>query len=132
MAKTQSPLVPLLDALNDLTRWLAAAHVHGAVIGGVAASLRGRPRLTRDVDVLVSVAEPHWGELLEHGAQFGLVPRLAEAIAFAHSARVLLLRHEPSGVDVDVILGALPFEELHRPAKGRARDVMLPGQFFGD
>jgi hypothetical protein len=81
------------------------------VIGGVAASLLGRPRLTRDVDVLVSVTESRWGEFLAGAARFGLAPRNRDAIEFAHTARVLLLRHESSGVDVDVILGALPFEE---------------------
>jgi len=111
VADARPPLVPLLDALNDVAGWLAAEHVRGAVIGGVAASLLGRPRLTRDVDVLVSVAESRWNEFLAGATQFGLVPRHPDAIAFAHTARVLLMRHEPSTVDVDVVLGALPFEE---------------------
>ena len=42
---------------------------------------------------------------------FGYCPRLADALAFAARARVLLMRHEPSGVDVDIMFGALRFEE---------------------
>lgn len=44
-----------LEALSDLTRSLEAAHVPAMVVGGVAASILGRPRTTRDIDALVSV-----------------------------------------------------------------------------
>ena len=46
-------LAPLLVVLRDLVAWLDAEKVPGVVIGGLAASLLGRPRLTRDVDALV-------------------------------------------------------------------------------
>jgi hypothetical protein len=105
------PLVPLLDALNDLVAWFQAAHVTGVVIGGVAASLLGRPRVTRDVDAMVFVSEAEWAGFLSLGAKFGFVPRRADAIEFAKMARVLLVQHGASGIDVDVVFGALPFEE---------------------
>lgn len=41
----------------------------------------------------------------------GLTPRITNAEQFARQNRVLLLRHEASGVNVDVSLGMLPFEE---------------------
>ena len=104
-------LAPLIAALSDLARWFESANVPGVVVGGVAASLLGRPRLTHDVDALVMVDEGRWHELLERGAPFGFHPRLADALAFAARARVLLMRHEPSGVDVDIMFGALRFEE---------------------
>jgi hypothetical protein len=107
----QRELTPLIAALADLVKWLEAAHVPGVVIGGVAASLLGRPRLTHDVDALVMAAEASWQKLMEHGAAFGIYPRLSDALAFAIRTRVLLMRHEPSGVDVDVTFGALRFEE---------------------
>jgi hypothetical protein len=49
----------LLSALLDVMRWLDAAHAPSMVIGGVAASVLGRPRLTqpdmlRDFDALVA------------------------------------------------------------------------------
>jgi hypothetical protein len=104
-------LAPLLAALGDLSAWLLAKKVPGAVIGGVAASLLGRPRLTRDVDAMVLLDEGKWADFLAAGEQFGFKPRLSDAIAFARKARVLLVRHEPSGIDVDVAFGNLPFEE---------------------
>ncbi len=103
-------LAPFISTLSDLARWFESANVPGIVVGGVAASLIGRPRLTHDVDALVMVDEARWHELLEHGASFGFRPRLTDALAFAARARVLLMRHEPSGVDVDVMFGALRFE----------------------
>ena len=46
-------LSPLLQALLDLIKWLQERNVRGIIIGGVAASLLGRPRVTRDIDALV-------------------------------------------------------------------------------
>lgn len=104
-------LTPLLTVLGDLVAWLEAGEVPGMVIGGVAASLLGRPRLTRDVDVLVLVAEGRWAEFLAAGTEFGFTPRRSDALAFAQETRVLLLRHEKSGIDVDMVFGSLAFEK---------------------
>jgi hypothetical protein len=86
-------------------------HVPGAVIGGVAASLLGRPRVTRDIDVLVLLDEGDWGTFLTRGAKFRFTPRLPDVLTFARQARVLLVRHTASGIDIDIAFGALPFEE---------------------
>lgn len=121
-------LAPLVGALRDLCRWLRAARVPGAIIGGVAASLLGRPRLTRDVDALVWLDEGRWPRFVEGGAAFGFVPRRPDVIAFAHRTRVFLLRHEPSAIDIDVSVGALPFEEesLARARRRRVAGVSVP------
>ena len=47
---------PLLKAIAASTAWLAQADIPAAVIGGVAVSLLGRPRITKDVD-LIALAE---------------------------------------------------------------------------
>jgi len=111
MAEHEETLVPLLAALRDLVAWFQDAPTPGTVIGGVAASLLGRPRVTRDIDALVVLDESEWDAFLTKGAGFGFVPRLANALTFAHQARVLLVRHEASGIDIDIAFGALPFEE---------------------
>jgi len=85
--------------------------VPGAVIGGVAASLLGRPRMTQDVDILVSLEEKKWPSFVDAGARFGIEPRIANAIEFAGRSRVLLARHIPSGIHLDVVFAALLFEE---------------------
>lgn len=111
MAEPEESLVPLLAALRDLVAWLQDTLTQGTVIGGVAASLLGRPRATRDIDALVWLDESEWEGFLAKGAQFGFAPRLTDAVTFAHQARVLLVRHEPSGIDLDIAFGALLFEE---------------------
>jgi hypothetical protein len=110
LAVAEAGLLPLLAALQAVTDWLRHCQVTGAIVGGVAASLLGRPRLTRDVDALVCAGESQWPMLLHEAAQFGLAPRVDEPLSFAAKARVLLLRHESSAIDVDIILGALPIE----------------------
>ena len=117
-------LAPLLVVLRDLVAWLDAEKVQGVVIGGLAASLLGRPRLTRDVDALVLAAEGHWAGFLAAGANHGFIPRRADALAFAQTTRVLLVRHEPSGIDADLVFGSLRFEKA---AITRAEWVDLGG-----
>ncbi len=117
-------LAPLLTILRHLVAWLQAGKVQGVVIGGVAASLWGRPRLTWDVDALVLLEEDRWGEFLAAGAGHGFLPRRADALAFARETRVLLVRHGESGIDLDLVFGSLPFE---KEAAIRAKWVDLGG-----
>jgi hypothetical protein len=123
VAKKPKAVLPVAP-LPDLMRWWQAQHVPGLVIGGLAVALLGRPRVTRDVDAMVLLADDRWPGFLEAGSTFSFVPRQPDALAFAHQARVLLLRHEPSGIDVDVALGCLPFEE---EAVARATTVQVAG-----
>lgn len=106
----KDPLVPLVAILRDLVLWLKAGQVSGVVIGGIAASILGRPRVTRDVDAVVLLDEGNWPKFLEAGARFGFIPRRPDVLTFAKRARVFLVRHEPSGIDADIAIGSLPFE----------------------
>lgn len=111
MSKPEAPLAPLLAALRDLMRWFEKSEVPGIVIGGVAASVLGRPRLTRDVDALVLLGPELWKRFLESGDQYGFAARRPDALRFASRTRVLLVHHQSSGIDVDISFGALPFEQ---------------------
>ncbi|HET7433416.1 MAG TPA: hypothetical protein VFN10_01750 [Thermoanaerobaculia bacterium] len=57
---------------------------------GVAASLLGKPRLTKDIDVVVLDSEAE--SLIESGAPYGFSPRIADTVDFARNTRMLLLR----------------------------------------
>lgn len=100
----------LVPALKALMQWLTSERLDGAIIGGVAVSIRGRPRITKDVDAVVLADDVGWPRALDSAARYGLVPRIDNALDFASRSRMLLLRHEKSGVEVDVSLGGLPFE----------------------
>ena len=89
---------------------LRSADVPVVIVGGIAVSLLGRPRFTRDIDALVDLDEARWPAIIEAGRPVGIGPRIDDALVFAHRSRVLLLRHEPSRIDIDVILSGLPFE----------------------
>jgi hypothetical protein len=80
------------------------------IIGGVAASLLGTPRYTVDLDAVFLLDLDAIPRLLQEAAPLGIEPRIADAVAFAHKSRVLLLRHTASGTDIDLSLGVLPFE----------------------
>lgn len=103
-------IASLLPSLAALKRLLAHFNDRGMVIGGVAASLWGKPRLTADVDAVILLSIEDLPRLIEAAAKVGLIPRLADAEDFARRHRVLLLRHQQSGIDVDISLGILPFE----------------------
>lgn len=109
--KFPEPLAPLLSVLHDLVSWFHNLNVQGLVIGGVAASLLGRPRITHDVDALILVKKEKWKDFLESGKKFGFLPRIPDALNFAQKNRVFLMRHGQSGLDADISIGGLPFEE---------------------
>ncbi len=100
----------LQSALADLAKWLDESRIPALIIGGIAASVLGRPRLTRDIDTLAILAEDAWAQAVKAAAHYGIVPRIDEALAFARRSRVLLMRHTGSSIDLDVTFGGLPFE----------------------
>jgi hypothetical protein len=80
------------------------------IIGGIAVVARGVPRLTRDIDAVVPGEGTDLVALLETLGRQAIRPRVPDALAFARESQVLLLRHESSGVDLDLSLAWLPFE----------------------
>lgn len=112
------------DALAALARALSVLPEPGMIIGGIAVIARGVPRVTRDIDATIAGGQLPLPELLERWKYYDLVPRTPDAVEFAHDSQVLLLRHEPSGVDIDVSLAWLPFE---LEALAAAETVVIDG-----
>ena len=121
---------PLVGAIRDLLAWLDAESVPCLIVGGVAASILGRPRATRDVDALVLLEDDRWEGFIRAGTRHGIEPRRDDALEFAKQARVLLLRHTPTGIDLDIAIGALPFEEeairRGKPVSTAGIEIPLP------
>lgn len=82
----------------------------GAIIGGIAASLLGKPRLTADIDVVILLSIEDLGDLIQKASDLGIASRIDDAEAFAKKNRVLLARHQASSINIDISLGILPFE----------------------
>jgi hypothetical protein len=106
----------MIEALDELLRAAARLQVlllqrgwRFCFIGGVAVQRWGNPRFTQDIDLTLLTGfgseATFVDELLKE-----LKPRRSDAREFALSRRVFLGQTE-EGVDVDIALGALPFEE---------------------
>jgi predicted nucleotidyltransferase len=132
MASSRDEAAPavatLLGALAAVVHWLNEAKVDFAVIGGLAASLHGKPRVTKDVDLVAIADNDSWGDLLAAATRWGLKPRIESPLEFAATTRVLLLVHEPSQVEVDLSFGMLPFEQelVARAEQRNVKNVRFP------
>ena len=100
----------LASALRDFAAALDATTRPSMIIGGIAAIARGVPRLTRDIDGTIAGEGTDLTKLLATCSQHGIVPRIDDAISFAMANHVLLLRHSPTGTDIDLSLAWLSFE----------------------
>lgn len=104
-------MIPFQKVLIDLLSLFKKTATKAMIIGGVAQSLVARPRATQDIDALILVDFPDLDKLFKEGKRFGFKSRISDALNFAKTNRVLLLRHAKSGIDIDISLAALPFEE---------------------
>lgn len=108
-------------AVGALERALARFGRH-MVIGGIAVIARGVRRLTDDLDVALWADGVDLDALLLRLAREDVTPRIADAAPFARQSQVLLLRHRKSGIDIDLSLASLPFEDA---ALDRAEPVTI-------
>lgn len=99
----------LLEAAKEAGAFMTERVWAFCIIGGLAVQRWGEPRTTLDADMVLLA---RWGE--EEPYVEALLARFASRIpdgrAFALSRRVLLLLAS-NGKNVDIALGALPFEE---------------------
>jgi len=100
----------LEDALAALARALDETKAPWMIIGGIAVIARGVRRFTTDVDAAVRGDAVSIEGLLRSLARKKIAARIANAAAFAQQNLVLLLRHAPTGVDLDVSLAWSAFE----------------------
>lgn len=106
----------ILGALQALVTWLDDEQVPNAIIGAVGVCLAAQPRLTTDIDAVLWIDPDRWEALIESAAanHFSLREdqfRYGDPLTFSTRTRMLLLSHDPSGVDIDLSFGALPFEQ---------------------
>jgi hypothetical protein len=99
----------------------------GTIVGGIAIAIIGKDRPTGDVDALILADNQDFEKLLQIAAELGLTPRNQNPIEFAKRHRIFLFRHLPSGIEVDLAVGALPFEA---EKVKRSRPVTVLGVTF--
>jgi hypothetical protein len=118
----------IVQALDAISVALRAYPGRAAIIGGIAVIARGVRRLTRDVDVTIEAPVVEAPSVLGVLHRVGIAPRIPDAVQFAHESHFLLMRHQGSGVDVDVSFASLPFEleSIHLAPMEAVAGVRLP------
>ncbi|MBU3666230.1 MAG: nucleotidyl transferase AbiEii/AbiGii toxin family protein [Chthoniobacterales bacterium] len=104
-----SELTPVLVAASELVSFCRERDWPSCLIGGLAVQRWGEPRFTRDADLTLLTGFGSESVFIDELVG-NFAPRRADAAEFAQRARVVLLK-AGNGVDLDVALGALPFEE---------------------
>lgn len=112
----------LVRSVANLQDRLEKAGVPSVVIGGLAVSVWGEPRLTRDADLKVLARRDDRGRLLQLLADFTPLHADPDDAFRRHG---IAFFHDPSGTRIDVMLAETSFDET---AIGRARSIELqPG-----
>lgn len=112
----------LIRSVADLQRRLEGAGIPSAVIGGLAVSAWGEPRLTRDADLKVLARRDERGRILELVADFTPLHADPDEAFRRHG---IAFFQDPAGTRIDIMLAETSFDQA---AIGRARAVELqPG-----
>ena len=103
------PMIGLFQAAKELASFFQARRWEYVFIGGLAVVRWGHLRTTTDIDVTLltryTEEEKFIAEILEL-----FQGRIEDAFEFAVKNRILLVR-AANGIDMDISLGGLPFEE---------------------
>ena len=97
----------LVQAVESLTEAFAARSVRHALIGGLAIAIRGRPRLTQDVDFLVDVPQIALPGLLDDLVERGFT--LDPVVVIGEYVREHITAFSFGPVRIDWLKPVLPF-----------------------
>ena len=115
---------PLGNTLADAATWLAAENIAYALIGGLAVSLRGQPRVTADVDMVIAVDVERALLLVAALEHSNFRPLFADVTDVVQQSFILPLRHRRTNVKVDLAIGLSGFEQQ---AIARAERLSVAG-----
>jgi len=107
-------------ALGDIVRWLVARKLPFALVGGLAVSIRGEVRFTRDVDLAVSMSEAELQRVIAdlRAARYEIHSILEHDVA-KRTATVRLVTREgvhvdllaaQTGIEPEIVASATPVE----------------------
>jgi hypothetical protein len=101
---------PLQTTLIDAVELLQSRGIDYALIGGLAATLRGQPRVTAYVDLVIAADVEAALDILSSIEQTKFAPLFDRAEEVVEAAFILPLRHRHTGVKLDLSLGLSGFE----------------------
>ena len=119
---------PLHKTLTDIVDFLNDQGVPFAVIGGIATSVRGEPRFTAAVDIVIGTDVDRCLELLGAVEDSAFRPLFREASKVVQTAFLLPLRHRQTRIKVDLAVGLTGFERqtIHRATTVELADRAIP------
>lgn len=103
---------PLSATLRDAVDFLQRHGVSYALIDDLAASVRGQPRLTADVDLVVAADVDRALDLIAALDQSAFEPLFPGVDEVVRRSFILPLKNRVTGVKVDIALGLSGFEQL--------------------
>lgn len=111
--------------LARIAREFADRQLRFIVIGGQAVLVHGEPRLTQDIDLTVDAAPDRLPDVLDAISAARLSPLPSDVAAFVRDTFVLPAEDVESGIRVDIVFSATPYEAT---AIERAELIELGGQ----
>jgi len=97
--------------IKSISELIKVSNNKGIIIGGIAASLLGKPRFTADIDILILLQKDEITSFVKQAELYGIIPRITDSIEFAIKNKVILLKHKETGINIDIAIGLLPFEQ---------------------
>ena len=101
----------LIKVLSKFTKALAERNLRYALIGGLAASMRGRVRATEDIDLILQCTVDEALSLVNSLGDEGFSTLLEDYETVARSALLIPLVDRESGVQLDLAIGLSGFEQ---------------------
>jgi hypothetical protein len=115
---------------EELLACLNAHHVRALVVGGHALAFHGRPRYTKDLDVLVEPTPENAGRLIGALVEFGFGEVDLSQDDFAVAGKVVQLGFAPNRVDLLTSIDGVSFDQAWQ---GRASGMFgaVPIAYLG-
>ena len=101
----------LIEVLAKFARVLQTRNVRYALIGGLAASIRGRIRATEDLDLILLCSLEEALALVESLGESGFSPLIEGYEQVARSALLIPMIDSASGIQLDLAIGLSGFEK---------------------
>ncbi|MGD9635818.1 MAG: DUF6036 family nucleotidyltransferase [Pirellulales bacterium] len=101
---------PLQITLADAEEFLTRNQVRHALVGGLAVALRGQPRATIDVDMILATDVDDVLDLIARLPASPFLPLFVDVEEIVQASLILPLRHRDTGVKVDMAIGLSGFE----------------------
>lgn len=115
---------PLQATLSDVEEFLAIQRIPHALVGGLAVSLRGQPRVTVDVDMVMAIDVEEALAIERQLEASNFRPLFDDVATVIETAFILPLRHRSTGVKVDLAIELSGFE---RQLVERAEKCLVAG-----